>query len=344
MPELRVRRDDLASCELVEGESEHDDLGEGEAQLLIERFALSANNITYAATGDAIGYWRLFPAPEGWGRIPAWGYTRAVASRSPALAEGRRMFGLVPMGRYVTVRPAPHPIGFVDAAPHRAELSPVYNQYLSVEGDGDDAALVMRPLFGTSVLLELALSEAGFEGARRVVLTSASSKTAYGLAHLLRERPVETIGLTSAPRREWVEGLGLYDAVLTYDEVGELEAPGGAVLVDFAGDRALVRGVHQQLGDALKRSILVGFTHRRAAVDEVPLPGPAPQFFFAPDEIARRGRELGPRYAEAWRDFAPVAERTMRIERVTDGDELVRVYSDLLEGRVDPAVGYVVSL
>jgi hypothetical protein len=344
VPELRVRRDDLASCELVEGESPREDLPEGEAQLLVERFALSANNITYAAMGDRIGYWRLFPAPEGWGRIPAWGYTRVVASRSPALAEGQRMFGLVPMGSYVTVRPAPHPLGFVDAAPHRAELSPVYNQYLSVDGEGDDAALVMRPLFGTSVLLDLLLNEAGFEGARTVVLTSASSKTAYGLAHLLRERPVETVGLTSAPRRAWVEGLGLYDAVLTYDELEALEAPGGAVLVDFAGDRALLRGVHEQLGDALTRSILVGFTHRRAAAEETPLPGPAPEFFFAPDEMVGRGRELGLRYAEAWRDFAPVAERTMRIERVRDGDELVRVYLDLLEGRVDPAVGYVVSL
>jgi hypothetical protein len=34
----------------------------------------------------------------------------------------------------------------------------------------------------------------------------------------------------------------------------------------------------------------------------------------------------------------------MRIERVTGGDELVQVYRDLLEGRADPAVGYVASL
>jgi hypothetical protein len=344
MPELRVRRDDLASCELVEGESLREDLAEGEAQLLVERFALSTNNVTYATMGDRLGYWRLFPAPGGWGRIPAWGYARVVGSRSPALAEGLRVFGLVPMGTYVTVRPAPHPIGFVDAAPHRAELSPVYNQYLSVEGEGDEAALVMRPLFGTSVLLDLVLSEAGFQGARTVVLTSASSKTAYGLAHLLRGRPVETIGLTSAARRAWLEGLGLYDAVLAYDELNDLGAPGGAVLVDFAGDRALVRRVHEQLGDALRRSILVGFTHRQAAADEAPLPGPVPELFFAPDEMARRGRELGQRYAVAWQEFAPVAERTMRIARVTDSDELVRVYRDLLEGRADPAVGYVVSL
>jgi Protein of unknown function (DUF2855) len=344
VPELRVRRDDLASCELLEGESLREDLDEGEAQLLVERFALSANNISYAVLGEQLGYWRLFPAPRGWGRIPAWGYVRVIRSRSRALAEGQRMFGLVPMGRYLTVRPAPHPVGFMDAAPHRAGLSPVYNQYLSLEDEGDDAALVMRPLFGTSVLLDLVLSERGLGGAQTVVLTSASSKTAYGLAHLLRGRHLETIGLTSGTRRAWVEGLGLYDGVLAYGDVGDLGAPGSAVLVDFAGDRALVRRLHEQLGDALERSVLVGFTHRQLGADEAPLPGPVPEFFFAPDEMVRRGRELALRYAVAWQEFVPVVARTMRIERVTDGEELVRVYRELLDGRTDPAVGHVVTL
>jgi hypothetical protein len=344
VPELRVRRDDLASCELVQGESLRQGLDEGEAQLAVERFALSANNITYAVLGEQLGYWRLFPAPEGWGRIPAWGYARVVGSQSPPLAEGQRVFGLVPMGSYLTVRPAPHPFGFMDAAPHRAELSPVYNQYLSLEDEGDDAALVMRPLFGTSVLLDLVLSERGLGPVRTVVLTSASSKTAYGLAHLLRNRRLETIGLTSVTHRAWVEGLGLYDEVLTYDEVGDLGVPAGAALIDFAGDRALVRRLHEQLGNTLERTILVGFTHRQLAVDEAPLPGPVPEFFFAPDEMVSRGRELARRYAVAWQEFAPVLQRTMRIERVTDGDELVRVYRELLDGRTDPAVGYVVTL
>jgi hypothetical protein len=40
--ELRVRRDDLASRELAEGGSPREDLAEGEAQLLVERLALSA--------------------------------------------------------------------------------------------------------------------------------------------------------------------------------------------------------------------------------------------------------------------------------------------------------------
>lgn len=121
----------------------------------------------------------------------------------------------------------------------------------------------MRPLFGTSVLLDQVLSEDEWSGARTVVLTSASSKTAYGLAHLLRKRPVETIGLTSAARHTWVEGLGLYDTVLPYDDMGELSAPAGAVLVDFTYDRALIRGVHEQLGDGLLRA---GVPRRRSPV------------------------------------------------------------------------------
>lgn len=202
----------------------------------------------------------------------------------------------------------------------------------------------MRPLFGTSLVLDLVLTEAGFEGARTVVLTSASSKTCYGLAHLLRGREVETIGLTSEPRRAWVESLHLYDEVLTYDEVADLRAPGGAVLVDFAGHPVLLRQVHEELGSALRRSTLVGFTHGHAVSVEAPLPGPAPEFLFAPTEMVRRGRELWKLYARAWQAFAPVVERTMRIERVFDGDELVEVYHELLAGRADPAVGYVVSL
>ncbi|MBC7103757.1 MAG: DUF2855 family protein [Parvibaculum sp.] len=47
----------------------------------IEKFALSANNITYAVAGDMLNYWSFFPAEEGWGKIPVWG-SRGSRSRS----------------------------------------------------------------------------------------------------------------------------------------------------------------------------------------------------------------------------------------------------------------------
>ncbi len=328
----------------MEGEIQSGDLAEGEAQLLIERFAVTANNVTYAALGDELGDWRIFPSPEGKGRIPAWGYARVVASRSPALVEGQRVYGVVPMASYFTVRPGPHRFGFVDMALHRADLSPVYNQYMWVTGEGDDAELVMRPLFGTSVLLDLRLSEAGLDSAQTVVVTSASAKTAYGLAYLLAERPAKTIGFTSRDRRAWVEHLGLHDAVLAYDEVDQLGPSEDAVLVDFAGDQRLVCELHERLDERLVRSFSVGFTHRQTGDEEAPLPGPAPEFFFAPEEMKGRGREVAQRYAEAWQGFARLLEGVLQIRRISEGDELLRVYRDLVEGRTNPATGYVVSL
>jgi Protein of unknown function (DUF2855) len=344
VPQLLVRRDDPAACELVEGESREAHLDEGAAQLRIERFALTTNNVSYADFGDRLGYWRLFPAPKGWGSIPAWGYARVVRSRAAEVTEGQRVFGVVPMGSYATVRPKAHQLGFVDAAPHRQDLSPIYNLYDRVEGEGDEAELVMRPLLGTAVVLDLALAEDAWDGSATAVVTSASSKTAYGLAHLLRRRSVQTIGLTSERHREWVASLALYDDVLTYAQADDLDVAGGAVLVDFSGDRALVGALHERLGDALKRSVHVGFTHREAADDQLALAGPAGDFFFAPDEMARRGADLARAYAEAWAGFAPLVERAMRIERVTDADALVAAYRGLVRGRSDPAVGYVASL
>jgi len=37
------------------------ELAENELILKIDKFALTANNITYGMAGDSLGYWRFFP-------------------------------------------------------------------------------------------------------------------------------------------------------------------------------------------------------------------------------------------------------------------------------------------
>ena len=54
-----VKRDDLATTRLVESKKLIPN--EGQAVLRVERFALTANNITYGVAGDLIGYWQFFP-------------------------------------------------------------------------------------------------------------------------------------------------------------------------------------------------------------------------------------------------------------------------------------------
>ena len=59
----------------------------------VERFAFTANNITYALAGDQLKYWHLFPAPQGFGNIPVWGFGDVIASKHPNISEGERLFG-----------------------------------------------------------------------------------------------------------------------------------------------------------------------------------------------------------------------------------------------------------
>ncbi len=40
------------------------ELQDGEVRLAVQRFAFTANNITYAAFGDAMNYWKFFPTVD----------------------------------------------------------------------------------------------------------------------------------------------------------------------------------------------------------------------------------------------------------------------------------------
>ncbi|MCR9127813.1 MAG: DUF2855 family protein, partial [Rhodobacteraceae bacterium] len=66
-------------------------LAEGQARLRLESFALTANNVTYAAVGFQIGYWQFFPTEVAdHGLVPVWGVAVVAESRSGAQAGGPR--------------------------------------------------------------------------------------------------------------------------------------------------------------------------------------------------------------------------------------------------------------
>ena len=57
-----VDRDDYRTTRVVQFAPAS--LDEGEVRLRVDAFGFTANNITYAAAGDMIGYWTFFPAPD----------------------------------------------------------------------------------------------------------------------------------------------------------------------------------------------------------------------------------------------------------------------------------------
>ena len=355
--DFEVERDDIHECRVVD--EDPPDLALGQALLRVDRFALTTNNVTYAVMGDALKYWDFFPTsdPEVWGRIPVWGFADVVASAADEVASGTRVYGYLPTSTHLVVTPdRVDPRGFVDAAPHRASLPGAYNGYRRVDTDAsEDPAyeyhrMVLWPLFFTSFLIDDFLDDNAFFGAGAVVVSSASSKTAIGTAFLLHQRPpIEVIGLTSARNVAFVEGLGAYDRAVPYDDIGEL---GGerAVFVDIAGNADVRAAVHHVYGDRLANSMLVGATHwDLPRVPAAELPGPAPSFFFAPDQIIKRTKEWGrtgldDRANKAWRHFAEFSDSWIEIRHGSGPDAVQSAYLELVNGRSDPTVGHVLSL
>lgn len=357
--DFRVRRDDLHRTAVAT--TPIPALADGEALLAIDAFGFTANNVTYAAIGEMFRYWQFFPAPDGFGRVPVWGFANVVASRHPDVAVGERVYGYFPMSTHLVVRPDRVAAdGFTDATPHRTELPPVYNRYVRTSSDPaydparEDAYLLLRPLFGTAFLLDDLLAEERFFGARAITLSSASSKTAIGLAMLLSarpHRPYRVVGLTSVGNAEFVRGLGYYDSVVTYDAIDTSLAPDEPlVFVDMAGNGAVRDAVHRRCGDALRYSCSVGLTHHdRMALPPADLPGPAPAFFFAPDRVQQRTRDWGAaglqeRLGAGLKHAIAESSRWMRVQHARGPAEVERVYRLMLAGRSHPAEGHVLAL
>jgi len=341
-------------------------LAQGDVRLAIASFALTSNNVTYAAFGDAMNYWGFFPTGDAaTGCIPVWGFADVTESLCDGVAIGERFYGYWPIANEVVLQPTRvNAAGFSDGVAHRRELHAVYNQYLRCSADpGYDAAreaeqALLRPLFFTSFLIDDFLADNDFFGARTVILSSASSKTAYGTAFCLAQRrgaadAVRIVGLTSRGNLAFTRGLGCYDDVLDYDAVATLPADALAVYVDFSGSVALRAAVHARFGDRLAYSCSVGGTHWDDLGSGKGLPGPRPTLFFAPAQIKKRNADWGPaglqqRLADAWRAFMrPVtdpAQPWLRVVRGHGAAAIEATYAALLGGSVNPAEGHVLSV
>lgn len=351
--DLVFSRTDLRVVKTVDGEDLREDLDEGAVQLRIDKFGLTANNVTYAVYGDSIGYWGFFPADDGWGRVPVWGFATVSRSAHPGIREGERFYGFLPMSTHLTVIAQPNGGGMKDVSPHRLALPKAYNQYFSTEKDPvhdrdhEDEQMILRPLFVTSFLAADYLSQRDLAGARAIAISSASSKTAYGIAALLIGTGIEVVGLTSSRNRGFVEGLGCYDRVVTYDTLGDIPSAPTAY-VDVAGSPSLRAGLRSVLGDNLVYSVALGDTHWDEKSESGDMTSEQ-EFFFAPNWLSKRTTDWGmqgyvERLADAWQSFVPKLAGWMQIRHGEGAGAITEVWSELLDGRTDPATGHVMRL
>lgn len=356
--ELWVMRSDLRRTKIVKPESAT--LGDGEIRVNVDTMGLTANNVSYAVSGEMIGYWKYFPAEGEWGKVPGWAMGDVVESRSDAIAAGERLYGFFPMASEVILRPG-HVAAdfFMDDTPHRAELPALYNQYRRTQGEPgylnslETERCLLFPLFVTSFVLYDYLIDNGFFGAQQIVIGSVSSKTGFGLAHLLKNHPAlgrKIVGLTSTRNAAFVESLKSCDQLVTYGGENAIDTGLRTAWIDMSGDGPLTNKLHHLLGDNMVESCIVGATHweaeRKRGRD---LPGARPTFFFAPGHIAKRDAEWGQgeiwrRGAEAGVDIAQTVSGLLDVEQISGADQVAEIWCDMLDNKVAPHRGIMIAL
>jgi hypothetical protein len=366
---FQVRQDQLATTRLVE--SADAALADGQVRVRVDDFAFTANNITYAAFGQAMAYWQFWPVPAdadgtAWGCIPVWGFGTVVQSLHPGVAVGERLYGYWPMASHAVLQPVKLSAGaFSDGAPHRAGLHAVYNSYQRVAGDpfytpdSEAEQALLRPLFLTAWLIDDFLADNAFFGTTTagtrglMLLSSASSKTAIATAAQLAKRPeVEVIGLTSAGNVRFCQGLGVYSRVLAYDALAALPTDAPCVYVDFAGSGPLRLAVHSRFS-RLAASCAIGGTHVGELGGARDLPGPKPTLFFAPAQVRKRHADwgtaaFGERLVGAWHAYrqqvAAADPPWLVVQRHQGAAAVQAAHAEVLAGRGDPRLGHMLAL
>ena len=361
MPQtLLVNKADFADVALVNTEA--GDLADGFIRVAIGPWALTANNITYLAVGDMIGYWKYFEPKDygiemdGYGRMPVWGYAQVTETKCVDIAVGTLIYGFFPVAQTLDMKPTKlTPLGFQDGKDHRTNLHPVYNGYTFVDKDPSFGAHhelqpVLSPLFTTSFLIDDFLADENFFGAEQVVLLSASSKTAMGTAYCLKARgDVKVVGLTSEGNKTFTQETGFYDEVFTYDTITDMNPDVKTAIVDMAGNGTVTGNIYDHFEENIVYNCMVGKSHWQGSAPTTPKLGAPAVMFFAPDRIKVRLKDWGgegfaKNLAKRWLPFCDTAKDWLDIEQSEEITDLLKIYKDFLNGKASPAKGYLFKI
>ena len=358
---LEVDRGDTITTRLVTEPLEP--ITDGAVRLRVDRFAVTANTVTYAEVGDMLGYWDFYPTGDPtWGRVPAMGWADVVESGRSDVAVGGRYYGWFPMATHVDITAGVTSTGLRDDSDHRQAHAPIYRAFEETTrdplyptardadeiGDLEDRHALLRGLFLTGFLADRFFGVNDWFGADAAVVLSASSKTGVAFARCAAASGRRVIGVTSASNVDFVDGLGCYDDVITYEDLGSLPLV-DAVVVDMAGNGPALATIHDRLGDQLSYSMIVGRTHNDAPPADITT-GPTPEMFFAPTAmrlLADAGEDLGDVQAAAAEALASFVERSrdwLSVERSTGPDDAAATWTAVHAGEVRPDVGRIVSI
>lgn len=360
MSELQICQKNLNNTRIVETNTPS--IGQGEILVKVDKFAFTANNLTYGVLGDQLGYWQFFPPEDNadgkWGIIPVWGFADVVESNFDGVTVGERLFGYFPPATNVKMMPAGvSDLLLIEGAAHRSKLPQGYNMYRRVNAepgynrDFDNERMLLFPLHITSFCIWDSMQDKDWYGAEQIIVISASSKTSLGLGYALDadENAPKTIGITSARNHELVDKLDIYDLTITYDDLESIDADVPTTIVDMSGNAVLLAKLHKHLADNMKHCINVGLTHWDESRNEEGIITSRSEFFFAPAHIQKRMKDWGPEGFEQ-KSQSFMFETTLKcrqwlkLKTVNGLSGLTDVYPDVCAGNIAAEEALIIQM
>ncbi|KAJ7506904.1 hypothetical protein B0H11DRAFT_2169905 [Mycena galericulata] len=380
------------------------DLPPNHVLIKVERFGFSANNVTYQALGEQphFRYYDFHPAPDTQnvsakthGLVPVWGFGTIVASSHSKISPGERIYGYLAPCRYILVPVSPSDVNkhaFYVPRPHLPVDRRPYNQIIRCAADpeytptalGEDLTMLYRPLFWTAYWFEDWIFSLKYKGATAFLISSASAKTAFCVAYLIRKRRargeadanVKIVGLTSKRNVAFTKGLSLYDEVAEYDSFPAAlgRASEKWVYVDVAGNDDLNKRLFAHFRDAqgsgeLVTSVALGMTTLAPASEKASSNGwstntfgndasgqslaqgsePQLEQFFMVEWLNVRKHQLSlkeifGRQHRVWKELMVDCVPWVRLERVAGADAVKKAYEQIAKTGFSPDVGFIWSL
>ncbi|KAG8755777.1 hypothetical protein FRC14_003677 [Serendipita sp. 396] len=335
-------------------------------------------------------------SPKTHGVIPVWGFATVVQSTHKDIAVGERIFGYMGMSRYLLlpVEDIVNKYNFYVPRPHLPADRRPYNQMTRCASDPlydaqrEDENMIFRPLFWTSFWCEDWLHSIGLmDSVDNILISSASAKTAYSLAFVLGlrrrygtvalpkseewvkvegkkgEPKPHLVGLTSKRNLEFTKSLGLYDQVLVYEDLEDLQREERAwVYVDVAGNYALNQRVVKHFGSNMVKGVSLGMSHpestQSSTSESFANHNPRLEMFFMVEWLAERRKttsvkEIARLQLGGWDALMRTCHQWMTIERVwwsgargwlDSTKDVIEVYQECVNGEVGPDVGLILSM
>jgi len=367
MRELQTLKCDLTKTRIVDGRESVFKLGDGEVCLKIERFAFTSNNVTYGVAGETFGYWKFFPPLNDmnneWGCLPVWGFAEISHSKNKCLNIGERIFGYFPLASSLIVNPVKiSNQSFTDGAERRKELPSVYNTYIRTSSDInynkalDNIRALLFPLHVTAFCLCDFLQEESYYKSAQILILSASSKTAIGIAQGLAEQKnvPDVVGITSDKNVVFANNLGCYNQVFSYRNLDMINSDVATVIVDMTGNREILGALHNSLRRHMVKCITVGMTHwdnktkTKDLLSQMMIRDRT-EFFFAPAHVKKRindwGQKIFNKKTESFMSTRIMQSREwIRVKEVQGLDNFISIYNDFASGKINPKEGIIVQL